>query len=221
MANLSRAFLFDLNGTMVDDMGYHVQAWHDILNNDLKANFSLEEVRRQMYGKNSEVFVRFFGKNHLSEEEMEHWSVEKEKRYQENFLPHLKLIDGLGVFLEQAKEKKIKMAIGSAALPFNIDFVLDNLGIRHYFDAIVSAEDVAKSKPDAETYLKAATLLDEEPAHCIVFEDAPKGVEAAWNAGMQAVVLTTMHNRNEFGQYDNVMAFVKDYQDAYLPSLFI
>jgi beta-phosphoglucomutase-like phosphatase (HAD superfamily) len=97
-----------------------------------------------------------YGKNHLSDEEMEHWSIEKGKSYQKNFLPHLKLIDGLDGFLKQAKAKKIKMGIGSAALPFNIDFVLDNLDIRHYFDAIVSADDVAKSKPDAEAYLKAA-----------------------------------------------------------------
>jgi beta-phosphoglucomutase-like phosphatase (HAD superfamily) len=54
-----------------------------------------------------------------------------------------------------------------------------------------------------------------------VFEDAPMGVEAALSSGMRAVVLTTMHNRNEFDKYGNVLAFVKDYQDKYLKSLFI
>jgi HAD superfamily hydrolase (TIGR01509 family) len=221
MKNLPKAFLFDLNGTMVDDMEYHVRAWFGILNDDLKANMSWEAVRGQMYGKNTELFLRVFGKNHFSDEEMERWSMEKERRYQKNFLPHLRLIDGLDDFLKQAKAKRIKMAIGSAAIPFNIDFVLDNLHIRHYFDAIVSADDVAISKPDAETYLKAAKLIKAEPERCIVFEDAPKGVEAALNAGMRAVVLTTMHNRNEFSQYNNVLAFVKNYEDDYLKSLFI
>lgn len=220
MKNLPIAFLFDLNGTMVDDMEYHVKAWYGILNDDLKANMSWEDVRSHMYGKNTELFIRVFGKNHFSDDEMEHWSIEKEKRYQQNFLPHLKLIDGLDDFLEQAKAKQIKMAIGSAAIPFNIDFVLDNIHIRHYFDAIVSADDVLISKPNAETYLKAAQLLNENPEHCIVFEDAPKGVEAALNAGMKAVVLTTMHNRNEFAEYNNVLAFIKDYKDEYLKDLF-
>ena len=57
-----KAFLFDLNGTMIDDMEYHVKAWYDILNNDLRANLSLPQVREQMYGKNSELLVRVFGK---------------------------------------------------------------------------------------------------------------------------------------------------------------
>jgi len=205
---------------MVDDMEYHVKAWYGILNKDLKANMSWEEVRSHMYGKNSELFVRVFGKNHFTDEEMEHWSMEKERRYQQNFFPHLQLIDGLDGFLKQAQERKIRMAIGSAAIPFNIDFVLDNLHIRSYFNSIVSADDVKVSKPDAETYIKAASQLNEDPRNCIVFEDAPKGVEAAQNAGMKTVVLTTMHNRNEFGNYSNVIAFVKDYTDPFLQTLF-
>ena len=146
--------------------------------------------------------------------------MEKENRYQKNFLPHLKLIDGLEDFLKETRAKGIRMAIGSAAIPFNIDFVLDNLHLRHYFDVIVSADDVAVSKPDAETYLKASKLINEDPENCIVFEDAPKGVEAAMNAGMKAVVLTTMHNPSEFSSYNNVIAFVKDYTDEQLKEFF-
>lgn len=94
-------------------------------------------------------------------------SYDKETAYQEAFRPSLKLIDGLGMFLEKAEQKKIKMAIGSAAIMYNIDFVLDGLHIRHYFDAIISADEVEKSKPDAETYLKCAALLDLPPAHVL------------------------------------------------------
>jgi beta-phosphoglucomutase len=216
----AKAFLFDLNGTMIDDMEFHVKAWYGILNDGLKANLDWEQVRQQMYGKNSELFVRVFGEGHLTQEEMEHWSMEKEKHYQEKFFPHLKLIDGLDAFLKTAKEKNIKLAIGSAAIPFNIDFVLDNLNIRHYFDAIVSANDVAVSKPDPETFTKGASLLSVNPENCIVFEDAPKGIEAAQNAGMKAVAITTMHSRNEFSNYNNIIAFIENYNDPFLQSLF-
>jgi beta-phosphoglucomutase-like phosphatase (HAD superfamily) len=112
------------------------------------------------------------------------------------------------------------MAIGSAAIPFNIDFILDNLDIRKYFNAIVSAEDVAVSKPDPETFLKAAELISTEPSGCLVFEDAPKGVEAAARAGMKSVVLTTMHTRNDFPFSDDILAFIKDYSDPFILSLF-
>ena len=209
----AKAFLFDLNGTMIDDMAFHVKAWHGILNDDLKAAMTVEEVRSHMYGKNSELFDRVFGKHYFKPEEMEHWSMEKERRYQKEFFPHLKLIGGLDRFLKEAKEKNIKMAIGSAAIPFNINFVIDNLDIRHYFDVIVSADDVALSKPDPETYVKAAALLHIKNEDCIVFEDAPKGVEAALLAGMKAVTITTMHEEKEFDAYNNIITFVKDYHN--------
>ncbi len=215
----AKAFLFDLNGTMVDDMEYHVIAWEKLLNEDLKAGLTLEAIRKEMYGRNDEVMIRIFGTSKFTVEEMFALSHEKEKRYQQAFLPHLKLISGLPGLLEKAKNQNVKMAIGSAALPFNVDFVLDNLHIRHYFQAIVTAQDVKMSKPHPETYLKAARLLGVEPADCIVFEDAPKGVEAAENAGMKAVVLTTMHENDEFSQYENILGFVKDYNDPVVASL--
>ena len=98
----------------------------------------------------------------------------------------------------------IRMAIGSAAPLFNIDFVLDNLNIRHYFQAVVGGEDVLESKPHPEVFLKAAKLLNASPTNCIVFEDAPKGVEAAANAGMQSIVITTIHSQEEFARYTNI-----------------
>jgi len=215
-----KAFLFDLNGTMIDDMNYHADAWYDLLNNDLKQKLSRGEVQEQMYGKNSEVLTRIFGKRKFNPMRMEELSHEKEKRYQEAYLPHLALIAGLDDFLQKAKAQHIALAIGSAAIPFNIDFVLDNLHIRDYFAAVVSADDVHISKPDPETFLKAASLLGVQPGDCIVFEDAPKGVEAAQHAGMKSVVLTTMYEPEKFSGFDSIVAFVKDYTDPVLNQLF-
>ena len=208
---MEKAFLFDLNGTMIDDMQFHLKAWYHILNDDLGANVSWEETKSHMYGKNSELLIRIFGKDRFTPEEMDRLSVEKEKRYQQEYKPQLKLLPGLLQFLEKAQAMNIPMAIGSAAILFNIDFVLDNLNIRHFFKAIVSAEDVDISKPHPETYLKAAQLLGVDPANCLVFEDAPKGVEAAQNAGMPSVVLTTMHEEDEFAVYNNIIRYTKDY----------
>lgn len=208
---MEKAFLFDLNGTMIDDMPFHLKAWYHILNDDLGANLGWEETKSHMYGKNSELLIRIFGKDRFSTEEMDRLSLEKEKRYQQEYKPHLQLIPGLLQFLDEAYAMGIKMAIGSAAIMFNIDFVLDNLNIRHYFSSIVSADDVTTSKPDPETYLKCAQLLGVEAADCLVFEDAPKGVEAAKNAGMPSVVLTTMHEKEEFNKYNNIIRYTKDY----------
>jgi beta-phosphoglucomutase len=208
-----KAFLFDMDGTMADNMHFHAEAWFDILNDDLGAGLSKAEVKKEMYGKNPEVLERIFGKGKFSQAEMDEYSMKKEKDYQERFKPNLKLIDGLEDFLKKADELQIKMAIASAAIPFNIDYLLDNTNSRQYFKAIVSADDVVISKPHPETFLKAAAALGAKPEDCIVFEDAPKGVEAAKNAGMKCVVLTTAHEEEGFKQYDNVLFFIKDYSN--------
>lgn len=205
------AFIFDLNGTMIDDMQYRAEAWYSILNDDLKAGLSWDEVKKEMYGKNDELLVRIFGKHHFTDEKMKELSIEKERRYQRAYLPKLRLLNGLRTFLETAQHMNIPLAIGSAAINFNIDFVLNNLNIRHFFKAIVSADDVTTSKPDPETFTKCAKLLGIAPEKCIVFEDAPKGVEAAQNAGMKTVVLTTMHTEEEFKNYANIISFISDY----------
>ena len=214
-----KAFIFDLNGTMIHDMEYHTRAWKHLFNNDLGGNFTWEQVKPQMYGKNQEVLVRMFGPDRFTGAEMDRLALEKEKRYQTEFLPHLALLPGLRAFLEAAHQAGIPMAIGSAAIPFNIDFVLDNLNIRHYFSAIVSADDVVLSKPHPETFLKAAAQLGIAPASCIVFEDVPKGAEAAQNAGMQAVVLTTTHEMAEFAHLPNVLHFAPDFTDEFMLTL--
>ncbi len=207
--NQKKAFLFDLNGTMIDDMQYHIKAWHRILN-ELGANISLEKMKEECYGKNDELLERMFP-GRFTEAEKQHMSLEKEKQYQLQYKPHLALLPGLHQFLKEAKTLEVKMAIGSAAIMFNIDFVLDTLDLRSYFNAIVSADEVMVSKPDPETYLSCAELLAVAAADCIVFEDSPKGVESALRAGMKAVVITTLHEPNEFKQFPNVLMRIEDY----------
>ncbi|HEV8286038.1 MAG TPA: HAD family phosphatase [Chitinophagaceae bacterium] len=204
-----KAFLFDLNGTMINDMPYHITAWHRILNK-LGANISLERMKEECYGKNHELLERIFPRR-FSEEEKNKMSLEKEKQYQQEFKPYLKLIDGLEEFLKNAHDAGIKLGIGSAAILFNIDFVLDGLGMRKYFDAIVSADDVTNSKPDPETWLKCAEKLKLHPRDCLVFEDTPKGAESALSAGMKLIIITNLHKKEEFSNYGNVIGFIDDY----------
>lgn len=204
-----KALLFDLNGTMIDDMPWHIKAWHRILN-ELGANISMERMKKECYGKNHELIERIFP-GRFSLEVKNRMSLEKETQYQNDFRPHLHLIKGLNKFLQRSHEAGVKMGIGSAAIMFNIDFVIDGLNIRHYFNALVSADEVVNSKPDPETWIRCAEKLGVSPKECLVFEDAPKGVESARDAGMDCVVITTMHSKEDFNEYDNVLSFIKDY----------
>ena len=214
-----KAFLLDLNGTIIDDMAFHIRAWHKIVN-ELGANLSYDQVKQECYGKNHDLIERIFP-SRFTYDEMNLMSFEKEKQYQTEFRPQLKLIDGLDDLLAVAHDKNIKMAIGSAAIMYNINFVLDGLNIRKYFDGIVSADDVTHSKPDPETFINAADLLGIAPADCLVFEDAPKGVEAAQRAGMDALVITTMHTEKEFLAYPNIIGFIDNYRHELIKQLAI
>jgi len=215
---IPQAILFDLNGTMIDDMHFHLDVWHSVVN-QLGAQLNREQVKLQMYGTNPEFLGRIFGVGHFTPEQVAAITVDKEAQYQKAYRPHLKLINGLPHFLERARKNNIRMGIGSAAPPVNVDFALDNLNIRQIFGAVVSAADVQKSKPDPEVFLKVALQLGAAPGNCVVFEDAPKGVEAALNAGMKAVAIATIHEADDFKQYPNVLFIIQDYTDPRLTSL--
>jgi HAD superfamily hydrolase (TIGR01509 family) len=178
----------------------------------------MERMKEECYGKNHELLERMFP-GRYSYEEKDQMSYEKEKQYQAEFSPELKLISGLEPFLKKAHAAGIKTAIGSAAIMFNIDFVLDGLEIRPYIDAIVSADDVSQSKPHPETFMKCAEALGVKTEDCLVFEDSPKGAESALKAGMDCLVITTMHSPEEFESFPNVVKFIEDYNEISVKDL--
>lgn len=209
-----KAFLFDLNGTMIHDMPYHVDAWHHVIK-ALGGVLSKEAMKQECYGKGEEMLERIFPGKYTIQERID-ISASKEAKYRADFLPDLKLIEGLDQLLSQAYLQQIKLGIGSAANNLNIDFVIDNLKIRHYMQTIISGEMVSASKPDPETFLQCAKNLNLPTTQCLVFEDTPKGVACAANAGMDAVVLTTTHPITDFDGFANIIHFANDYTDIEL-----
>jgi len=211
------AFIFDMDGTMVDNMMIHHRGWQKTLA-AYGLHLTLEEVMATCHGKNVEIIERLFpGK--FSVAERERISFEKESEYRAFFLPQLKLIPGLADLLETAKNASIPMGIGTAAPKANVDFVLDNLNIRHYFSAVVHADDVDKGKPEPEVFFKVANRLGIPYSECLVFEDSPTGAKTALNAGMRAIILTTTHTNQEFFHISSVIRCVPDYKGINMDNL--
>lgn len=203
------ALIFDMDGTMVDNMMTHHRGWRKTLA-DYGLFLTLEEVVATCHGKNVEILERLFpGKYSL--EERERISFEKESSYREIFLSELQLLPGLTELLETARKARIPMGIGTAAPKENVDFVLDNLNIRHYFQAVIHADLVEKGKPDPEVFYKVADQLGVNYADCLVFEDSPTGAKTALNAGMKTIILTTTHRAAEFADISSVLRCVPDY----------
>ena len=207
--NKIKGLIFDMDGTMVDNMMVHHRAWQQRL---VEAGLvlSLEEVIAKCHGKNDDILFRLFGDQYTFEER-KRISHEKEDIYRAVFRESLTLIEGLSELLENAFQRQIPMGIGTAADIENVNYVLDNLNIRHYFSVIVCATDVDKGKPDPEVFFKVANQLGVAYENCLVFEDSPTGAKAAQNAGMEAIILTTTHKAQEFDIFPNVLKCMKNY----------
>ena len=209
-----RGIIFDMDGTMVDNMMVHHRAWQRKLR-ELGIDLSIEEVQREIHGVNVEILGRLFG-DRFTEEERVRISAEKEAEYRKIFLPQLKLIEGLQHFLHSCAQAKIPMAIATAAPVENVDFVLDNLDLRTLFRSAVHAGNVQKGKPDPEVFQRAAAGLSLPPEDCLIFEDSVTGAEAAKRAGSSAVILTTTHQREEFIRFDHIRKFINDFTEITL-----
>jgi len=205
-----QAAIFDMDGTMVDNMMVHHRAWQASLKK-LGTDWPIEKVMQEIHGVNEEILHRLYGDRFTRTERLS-ISAEKEKAYREIFLPEVKLIDGLEIFLNNLQAAEIPMAIGTAAPAENANFLLDNLPIRPYFKAIFHAGDVKKGKPDPEVFLLGTNALKIAPEECIVFEDSITGAAAAKNAGCATIIVTTTHQEKEFAEFDHILGFIKDFR---------
>jgi beta-phosphoglucomutase family hydrolase len=191
-----KAVLFDMDGVVVDNLPYHVDAWllfcerHGI-------PLTREVFYRELNGMNSKDTFEWFYKREMTREEIEVLEEEKEILYRDFYRDHLKPANGLLVFLKLLRSQGIKTALATSAGPGNIDFIVDGLGIRDQFDAIIGGAEVKKGKPDPEIYLKAAAMVQVDPADCWVIEDSLQGITSGLNAGMQVVGITTSHTASE------------------------
>jgi beta-phosphoglucomutase len=210
-AQTHKAIIFDMDGTMIDNMMVHHRAWQKQLSIE-GYDYSLSEIINEFHGKNLEILERVFGEKYDEEQRLK-FSNDKEAMYREMFRHDLKLIDGLHELLATAYENEIPMGIGTAAQYANVNMVLDQLNIRNYFDAIVADVDVEKGKPNPEVFLKVAEKLGVKPENCLVFEDSPVGAKTAENAGMKVIILATTHKPAEFENYTTLVKCIKDYTE--------
>ncbi len=198
-----QAVLFDMDGVVVDNLPYHVDAW--LLFCERK-NIPLtrEVFYRELNGMNSKDTFEWFYQREMSRAEVEVLEEEKELIYREFYRDHIKPAPGLLEFLKRLRAQGIKTALATSAGPGNIDFIVDGLGIREQFDAIIGGAEVQKGKPDPEIYLKAADLVGINPSACWVIEDSLQGITAGQAAGMRVVGISTSHTAAELAHTDVV-----------------
>lgn len=203
-----QAAIFDMDGTMIDNMKYHEKAWIRFLD-EHDISLTQEEFKAKLHGKkNDEIFRNLFGAD-ISQERIAKLTDEKESLYRELYMPNLVEISGLSYLIAKLEDKGLKLAIATTAPRANRDSALRGLGLEGKFGVILGSEDVKHGKPHPEIYLATSAQLKVEPAKCLVFEDSAPGIQSAKSAGMKVVAISSTHTTEELGMADYCIANFK------------
>lgn len=183
-----KAFIFDLDGVIVDTARYHFFAWQKIAD-QLGIAFTPEhnEELKGVSRVRSLDLILELGRATASQKDKDRWLHQKNEDYLAYIanMDRSEILPGVLHILEFLREKQQPVALGSASK--NAKLILEKTGILHYFDAIVDGNDVPLAKPDPEVFLRAAKALKTDPENAIVFEDSQAGVEAANTCKMTSI----------------------------------
>lgn len=190
-----KAVIFDLDGVIVESENAHIKAEKQTFQK-YGVQISADELHKYTGATAKVMFTELITKYKLDT------TFEEMFRQKEDILYKLLEEDaeptkGVITLLWKLKSRKIRLAIGSSSPKKQIKYVLNKLDIAHLFDSAVGAEDIARSKPDPEVFLKAAAQLGVSPGECLVIEDSSLGVEAAKSAHMKCIGFRNPNSGNQ------------------------
>ena len=204
------AFIFDMDGTLVDNMAIHTRLWVEYFA-EMGITIDPRDFNQRTAGKTNPEVVRTVLGDDLSAAQLAEIGEEKERRFRAFFREHARPVAGLHALLAAARQAGLKLGVATSAPPENVTFKLGCLGLESFFDTVVHAGHIRNSKPHPEVFLTAAAQLGVPPERCLVFEDARIGVEGARRAGMPVIFVTTTLTAQEGTQIAGVIRAVTDF----------
>lgn len=215
-----RAIIFDFDGVVADNEPVHCAMFQRVLG-EIGIFLSKDEYYAEYLGyddKGCFTAVLTARGRPTPQSTIDDLVARKARVYLEYIRAHLVIFPGVQDFVRRAATR-YRLAIASGALRHEIEFILEQAGIRKEFEHITSAEDVSHGKPDPEGFLHALASLNRNtparqsallPGDCLVIEDSLPGIQAARRAGMKALAVANTHPAHELGAADVVVASLKD-----------
>ena len=205
------AFIFDMDGTMIDSMPWHARSWVEFAQNH-GVKLDVSEILARTTGRTGTESMRELFERELSDDECQAMVHEKEEIYRALFHDNFTEVAGFTAFAKAAVARGLKVAVGTAGDRHNIEFAMSRLKMDPLPLAIVGGDEGFSGKPTPAIFLEAARRIGVAPERCIVFEDAPFGIEAARRGGMRAVAVCSTHSAAELAG-PHVIAAVRDYDE--------
>ncbi len=205
------ALIFDMDGTMVDSMPSHEQSWGELARRYGIA-VDMPDLMRRTTGRTGLECMRILFDRELSDAQAFAYLQEKEELYREIFAPKFAEVEGFSAFASSARARGLHIGVGTAGDRHNVAFAYAHLKLRPLPTVAVGGDEGLPGKPEPAIFLEVARRLGVSPAHCIVFEDAPLGIEAARRAGMRAVGICTGHSAAELAG-NHVLAHAKNFTE--------
>ncbi|RYE40704.1 MAG: HAD family phosphatase [Hyphomicrobiales bacterium] len=207
----TEALIFDMDGTMIDSMPWHAKSWVVFTQRHGLA-LDVSDILARTTGRTGTECMRELFERTLSDAECDALVHEKEVIYRDMFGDNFVEVAGFNMFAKAAVARGLKIAVGTAGDRHNIEFAMSRLRMDPLPLAIVGGDEGLTGKPTPAIFLEAARRIGAEPERCIVFEDAPFGIEAARRGGMRAVAVCTTHTPAELAG-PHVIAAVRDYDE--------
>jgi beta-phosphoglucomutase len=185
------AAIFDMDGVIVHTNPHHQIAWERYYERNGKTLTEADFIEHVSGRHNDQILSHLFGDQVISLEEFQQLAAEKEALFRELYAPDITPLPGLLVFLEALRDAEIGTAVGTSAPVENLDFVMDALELRAYFQVLLEASMVSHPKPDPAIYLRAMHELGVQPTDSIVFEDSMTGIRAGRASGAKVIGVAT------------------------------
>ncbi|MBN1816108.1 MAG: HAD family phosphatase [Sedimentisphaerales bacterium] len=206
------AVIFDVDGTMVDNYRFHQAAWIE-LGRRYGLPITPAYYKAHIHARSNDKNVAGLLGDKTTPDLIQKLSEEKEAIYREIFSPHLCEIPGLTALLMELNEAGISCSAASNSPRANVDFVLDGLGIRGFFQVVTTRCDVTVGKPDPQLYLVTAAKLGVPVEQCIIMEDSASGFQAARNAGAPFIAVTAGADPDDLPLAASASLMVRDFTE--------